>query len=102
MIQELKETNEKGETMAEERKRMMAKLDKEFEAEFTRTIEDKIKEGWYEHKEDIMTVFLALQKQNFILGNSLKNLINHWPHEEIFLIHSGQRIPNKIQPEKLS
>tara|TARA_R100000664_G_scaffold6889_1_gene11990 strand:+ start:11640 stop:11846 length:207 start_codon:yes stop_codon:yes gene_type:complete len=67
-----------------------------------RVIEDKIKEGWYEHKEDIMTIFLALQKQNFILGNSLKNLINHWPHEEIFLIHSGQRIPNKIQPEKLS
>tara|TARA_R100001082_G_scaffold98732_1_gene67155 strand:- start:1310 stop:1564 length:255 start_codon:yes stop_codon:yes gene_type:complete len=30
-------------------------------------------------KEDIKTVFLALQKQNFILANSLTNLIEKWP-----------------------
>jgi hypothetical protein len=30
-------------------------------------------------KEDIITVFLALQKQCFILGNSLSNLVKHWP-----------------------
>ena len=30
-------------------------------------------------KEDIITVFLALQKQCFVLGNSLSNLVKHWP-----------------------
>ena len=30
-------------------------------------------------KEDIITVFLALQKQCFILGNSLNNLLKQWP-----------------------
>ena len=30
-------------------------------------------------KEDIITVFLALQKQSFILANCLENLINKWP-----------------------
>ena len=29
--------------------------------------------------EDIKTVFLALQKQNFVLINSLTNLIAKWP-----------------------
>ena len=30
-------------------------------------------------KEDIITVFLALQHQNFILSNSLMNLVKQWP-----------------------
>ena len=30
-------------------------------------------------KEDIITVFLALQKQNFVLSNSLTNLLKNWP-----------------------
>jgi hypothetical protein len=30
-------------------------------------------------KEDIITVFLALQKQNFVLSNSLSNLLKNWP-----------------------
>ena len=30
-------------------------------------------------KEDIITVFMALQKQNFILANSMINLVNKWP-----------------------
>jgi hypothetical protein len=29
--------------------------------------------------EDIKTVFFALQKQNFVLANSLKNLLEKWP-----------------------
>ena len=29
--------------------------------------------------EDIVTVFLAMQKQNFLMGNSIKNLIDKWP-----------------------
>ena len=32
-------------------------------------------------KEDIITVYLALQKQNFVLSNSLMNLVESWPKE---------------------
>ena len=30
-------------------------------------------------KEDIITVFMALQEQCYVLGNSLTNLVNKWP-----------------------
>ena len=30
-------------------------------------------------KKDMITVFLALQKQNFVLINSLTNLVDKWP-----------------------
>ena len=29
--------------------------------------------------DDVVTVFLAMQKQNFLMGNSIKNLIDKWP-----------------------
>ena len=29
--------------------------------------------------KDVITVFLALQKQNFVLANSLTNLVKQWP-----------------------
>ena len=58
-----------------------------------RVIRDKITEGYHENKEEIIEVFMALQKQNFVLGNSLTNLVKNWPHEEIFLIHSSKGIP---------
>jgi hypothetical protein len=29
--------------------------------------------------KDIITVFLAMQRQNFVMGNSIKNLIKQWP-----------------------
>ena len=29
--------------------------------------------------KDIITVFLAMQEQNFVMGNSIKNLIEKWP-----------------------
>ena len=29
--------------------------------------------------KDVATVFLALQKQNFVMANSLTNLIDKWP-----------------------
>ena len=32
-------------------------------------------------KEDIITVFMALQEQCFVLGNSLTNLVNKWPKQ---------------------
>ena len=30
-------------------------------------------------KEDIITVLLALQKQAFVLGNTIKTLLDKWP-----------------------
>ena len=30
-------------------------------------------------KEDIVTVFLALQRQNFVLSNTVSNLVKKWP-----------------------
>ena len=41
-----------------------------------RQIEDGLKEA---SKEDIITVFLALQHQCFVLGNNIKQLITEWP-----------------------
>ena len=58
-----------------------------------RVIEDKINESYDEHKKEIITLFLALQKQNFVLGNSLKNLITHWPNEEIIFIGTSKGVP---------
>ena len=43
-----------------------------------RVLKDKLNENYDSHKEDIITLFLALQKQNFVLGNSLTNLLEKW------------------------
>jgi hypothetical protein len=50
-------------------------LEQEFKL---RQIEDAIK-STDASKEDIIIVFLALQKQNFVLSNSISNLLKHWP-----------------------
>ena len=62
-----------------------------------RVIRDRITEVYHDNKEEIIEVFMALQKQNFVLSNSLTNLVKNWPHEEIFYIHSGQGIQKEIQ-----
>ena len=41
-----------------------------------RVIEDQLRVN-YNRKEDVITLFLALQRQNFALGNSLKNLLEN-------------------------
>ena len=43
-----------------------------------RVIEDRLNSGEVD-KKDIITVFLALQKQNFVLANSMINLVKKWP-----------------------
>jgi hypothetical protein len=48
-------------------------LEQEFKLKL---VEDKLRERYDTHKEDVITVFLALQKQNFVLTNNLKNIIN--------------------------
>ena len=57
-----------------------------------RLIEDKLNSGNVDTK-DLITVFLALQRQNFVLANSMINLVKNWPNEEIIFIHSGEGIP---------
>ena len=43
-----------------------------------RLIEDRLNSGDVDY-EDVVTLFLALQHQNFVLGNSLTNLVQKWP-----------------------
>jgi hypothetical protein len=42
-------------------------------------LKDKLDENYHERKEDFITLMLALQHQNFVLGNSLTNLVKQWP-----------------------
>ena len=42
-----------------------------------RRIEDLLPDA---DKKDLITVFLALQKQNFVLSNTVTNLIKQWPN----------------------
>ena len=44
-----------------------------------RLLEDRLNSSDVDRK-DIITVFLALQKQNFVLANSMINLVKQWPH----------------------
>ena len=43
-----------------------------------RLLEDKLNSGNVRY-EDLVTIFLAMQRQNFVMGNSIKNLIQQWP-----------------------
>ena len=43
-----------------------------------RQLEIRLNSGDVDTK-DIITVFLAMQKQNFVLANSLFNLVEKWP-----------------------
>jgi len=54
-----------------------------------RILKDKLNENYDNHKEDIITLFLALQKQNFVLGNSLENLLKKWNTIEEDQLKSG-------------
>ena len=61
-----------------------------------RILKDKLNENYYDHKEDIITLFLALQKQNFVLGNSLTNLLKKWTTIEEAALRSGILLEIKI------
>ena len=43
-----------------------------------RKLELRLNSGEVDIK-DLSTVFLAMQRQNFVMGNSIKNLIKQWP-----------------------
>ena len=40
-----------------------------------RQIEDLLQSA---DRKDIITIFLALQRQTFVLGNNMTNLLKHW------------------------
>ena len=61
-----------------------------------RVLKDRLNETYYDHKEDIITLFLALQKQNFVLGNSLTNLLEKWNTIEEERLRSGILLEIKI------
>ena len=54
-----------------------------------RVLKDRLDATYYDHKDDIITLFLALQKQNFVLGNSLSNLLKKWTTIEEAASRSG-------------
>ena len=45
-----------------------------------RQLELKLNSGDYDIK-DFTTIFVALQHQNFVMANSLKNLLAKWPKD---------------------
>ena len=61
-----------------------------------RVLKDRLNETYYDHKEDIITLFLALQKQNFVLGNSLTNLLKKWTTIEEAALRAGILLEIKI------
>ena len=44
-----------------------------------RVLNDKVREGYHDKEEDIITLLIALQHQNFVLSNSITNLVRKWP-----------------------
>ena len=54
-----------------------------------RLIEDALRSPEAD-KEDIITVFLALQRQCYILGNNMSNLLKEWNKPQ------GQRITEEV------
>ena len=60
-----------------------------------RILKDKLNENYDNHKEDIITLFLALQKQNFVLGNSLTNLLEKWNTIEEVALKFGHLLETK-------
>ena len=65
-----------------------------------RVLQDRLKDNYHEMEEEITTLILALQHQNFVLGNSLTNLVKQWPtlHEDIIFIGTSKGISKEIQP----
>ena len=43
-----------------------------------RVIKDRLNHVYDHEKESIINLFLALQRQNFVLGNSLTNVLEQW------------------------
>ena len=42
-------------------------------------------------KKDIITVFMALQHQNYVLSNTVSNLVKQWPMSTVLITTSGDQ-----------
>ncbi len=60
-----------------------------------RVIEDRLKHVYHDEKEHVINLFLALQRQNFVLGNSLTNVINQWSTIEEAALKCGTLLETK-------
>jgi len=60
-----------------------------------RIIEDRLRESYDENKEHVINLFLALQRQNFVLGNSLTNLLEQWNTIEGVALKFGHLLETK-------
>ena len=47
-----------------------------------RLIHDNVDRTYESNKEDVITFLMALQHQNFVLSNSLTNLVEKWPKDQ--------------------
>ena len=50
-----------------------------------RLLHDRLEESYHDKREDITTLLIALQHQNFVLGNSITNLVNKWPKDQTII-----------------
>ena len=44
-----------------------------------RLLHDRLKTQYHDSKDDIIRLLIALQHQNFVMGNSITNLVQKWP-----------------------
>ena len=67
-----------------------------------RVLHDRLQETYHDNKDDVITLLMALQHQNFVLGNSITNLVNKWPsiHEDIIFIGPSERISKEIRSKE--
>ena len=61
-----------------------------------RMLKDRLESGEVDYK-DLVTVFIAMQEQNFVLANSLMNLVKNWPNENHLFVAASEGIPVKIR-----
>ena len=61
-----------------------------------RLLKDRLESGEVDYK-DLVTVFIAMQEQNFVLGNSLMNLVKNWPNENHLFVTASEGIPVQIR-----
>ena len=60
-----------------------------------RVIKDRLEHVYDHEKEHVITLFLALQRQNFVLGNSLTNLLEKWNTIEEVALKCGRLLETK-------
>ena len=60
-----------------------------------RVIKDRLEHTYDHERESIINLFLALQRQNFVLGNSLTNLLEKWNTIEEVALKCGPLLETK-------